>query len=159
MSKENKEKLFNKRFGERVKAERQARGWTQPYMAELLETHGIPMGVTTVTKIEGGSRPVRIVEAVGMADVFGVSVDALMGRGPSDDDLAFALRVLRDNARRSSGQALEDAYDIRGRHVTSSTTSTSTVPRICASSPMRPTDVSTARTRQSGSWSCTPSRC
>ena len=43
------------------------------------------MHATTIAKIEAGSRSVRINEAVGIADLFEVSLDTLLGRksGPS----------------------------------------------------------------------------
>ena len=77
----SKERWLDLRFGERLKAEREARGWSQPHFAELLEAQGVtPMHATTVAKIESGKRSVRVVEALGMAEVFDVSIDSLMGR-------------------------------------------------------------------------------
>ena len=38
---------------------------------------------TVVSKIERGERMVRLAEAVGFADVFGVSLDYLLGRNPA----------------------------------------------------------------------------
>lgn len=106
----SKERWLDSRFGKRLRAEREARGWSQPRFAELLEAQGItPMGATTIAKIEGGNRSVRIYEAVGMAEVFGVSLDSLTGRtsGPADADLMIALRVLRDSARRGGDQFID----------------------------------------------------
>lgn len=116
---------LNKRFGERLKAEREARGWSQPQFAELLLAQGVtPMHATTIAKIEAGKRSVRIVEAVGMADVFEVPLDTLMGRsvGPADAAFQVALRVLRDSAKRSADQSLDIARDIgqQVRHVSTS---------------------------------------
>jgi transcriptional regulator with XRE-family HTH domain len=94
-------------FGQRLKAERERRGWTQPQMADMLSDKGIrPMHPTTVAKIEAGDRSVRINEAVGIADLFQVSVDSLLGRKPwaQRNELAYSLRVLGDTARDSSEQ-------------------------------------------------------
>lgn len=109
------ERWLNMRFGERLKAERDARGWSQPHLVELLEAQGISWHVSTVAKIEGGNRAVRIIEAVAMADVFGVPLDTLMGRtvGPADADLTVALRVLRDTAQHSADQALDVGREIK----------------------------------------------
>ncbi len=40
----------------------------------------VEMHHTTLAKIEKGERPIRAVEAATMADLFGVSLDALLGR-------------------------------------------------------------------------------
>ncbi|MBB5161596.1 helix-turn-helix domain-containing protein [Mycobacterium sp. AZCC_0083] len=116
------QKWSDDRFGERVKQGRTDGGWSQAEMAKLLADNGVqPMHATTIAKIEAGDRSVRINEAVGIADLFGVSLDTLMGRsvGPADADFAFALRVLRDTARRSSDQALDVTREIQqqARHI------------------------------------------
>ena len=61
---------------------------------------------TTVAKIESGERAVRIDEATALADLFEVSLDALVGRkqNSQEDELAYLLRLLRDTARDSSQQ-------------------------------------------------------
>ena len=97
---------MNKRFAQRVKAEREARGWSQPKFVELLEAQGVPMHATTVAKIEAGKRAVRIVEAVGIADVFGLSLDSLMDRTrQSEDDVTHALRILHNSTTMWSREA------------------------------------------------------
>lgn len=61
---------------------------------------------TTIAKIESGERAVRIDEAAALADLFEVSLDALLGRrhNSREDELAYSLRLLRDTARDSSQQ-------------------------------------------------------
>jgi hypothetical protein len=51
-------------------------------MAELLCAKGLTVYPTTVAKMEAGERAARIDEVVAIADVLGVSVDALVGRPP-----------------------------------------------------------------------------
>lgn len=59
-------------FGKRVKAERERRGWSQSQMAKLLSDNKIPMiHASTIAKIELGSRPTSIDEAIGIADQCG----------------------------------------------------------------------------------------
>ena len=86
------------RFGELVKKERDRkdRKWTQRELADKLADKGINMHWTTIAKIEkGGERSVRIDEAAAFADVFGVSVDHLLGRRARPGaDRDFALRQL-----------------------------------------------------------------
>lgn len=101
------QKWTDEHFGKRVKAEREYRGWSQADMAKLLSDKGIhPMHPTTVAKIEAGDRSVRINEAVGIADLFEVSLDSLLGRKPGaqQDELQYVLRLLRGTARQSSQQ-------------------------------------------------------
>lgn len=71
-------------------------------MAKMLSDNGIdPMHSTTIAKIEAGERSVRINEAVGIAELFGVSLDFFMGRrsGPQLNEVTYALRVLRESTR------------------------------------------------------------
>jgi transcriptional regulator with XRE-family HTH domain len=110
------QKWADDRFGKRVKAERETRGWSQAEMAKILSDRGLrPMHPTTVAKIEAGDRSVRINEAVGMADLFEVSMDDLLGRkqGTERNELTYPLRVLRDTARRSSEHVGAMAESIR----------------------------------------------
>jgi transcriptional regulator with XRE-family HTH domain len=70
-------------------------------MAKLLSDNGIPMmHPTTIAKIEAGDRAVRIDEAAGIADLFGVSLDSLLDRraGLEEDEFTYRLRALRDTA-------------------------------------------------------------
>lgn len=109
-------KWVDSRFGERLKAERERRRWTQPQMADLLSDRGIaPMHATTIAKIEAGSRSVRINEAVGIADLFDVSLDSLLGRKPGAQrsELTYRLRVLRDNTEKSAAQVARIEMSIR----------------------------------------------
>ncbi len=89
-------KWVDKRFGQELQRVRGERGWTQPQMADMLSDRGIaPMHATTLAKIEAGTRSVRINEAVAIADLLDVSLDALLGRQRHDDTtLTFALVTL-----------------------------------------------------------------
>jgi transcriptional regulator with XRE-family HTH domain len=94
-------------FSKRLKAEREDRKWTQAELAKLLDDRDVPMHWTTIAKIEKGERSVRIDEAAAIAEVFGVSVDALLGRTVGvESDLAYMLRALLDTARQSSAQLM-----------------------------------------------------
>jgi transcriptional regulator with XRE-family HTH domain len=88
-------------FGKRVKDEREHREWSQSHMAKLLSANHIPMiHASTIAKIELGSRPTRIDEAIGIADLFGISLDALLGREGMEDESSHAMTVLADEAGR-----------------------------------------------------------
>jgi transcriptional regulator with XRE-family HTH domain len=103
-------KWTDKRFGQRLRTEREGRGWSQAYLAKALSTVGVhTMHPTTIAKIEAGERSLRINEAMGIADLLEVSLDFLVGRHEVDDTTsAFLLRVLTSyagNAKRQIGQA------------------------------------------------------
>ncbi|MGO9154344.1 helix-turn-helix transcriptional regulator [Mycobacterium sp.] len=110
-----------------MKRERDRNDWSQADLSKLLQRRGLEhIYPTTVAKIESGERAVRIDEAAALADLFGVSVDALLGRGIRHD-LAYILRAVLDTARRSAEQAAAiddalsaslvdlDALDFKGR--------------------------------------------
>jgi transcriptional regulator with XRE-family HTH domain len=111
------QKWSDDQFGSRVKRGREERRWSQAEMAKMLCDRGVePMHATTIAKIEGGTRSVRINEALGIADLFGISLDTLMGRANEPDDavqLAFALRLLRDTARTASDRTLDEVREIQ----------------------------------------------
>jgi transcriptional regulator with XRE-family HTH domain len=100
-----KQKWTDDHFSKQLKAERERRGWTQAEVAKMLSDKDISMHWTTIAKIEKGDRSVRIDEAAGIADLFEVSVDSLLGRRVrQESDLAYTLRGLSDMARQSSQQ-------------------------------------------------------
>lgn len=66
--------------GDRVRALRKARGWTQ---IELAVHAGI--GQSAVSKIERGSKDVWVQTVVAIARVFGVSTDYLLGLSDNPD--------------------------------------------------------------------------
>ncbi len=94
-------------FGKRVRRERERQGWNQEELAERMTAKGVPTYASTIAKLESSRKPraVRLAEAAVLADLFEVSLDALLGRqAVPGDDLAFALRALRDIAFSSMWQ-------------------------------------------------------
>jgi len=111
-----REAAVEARFRERIKQEREQRGWSQAALAEKLKRNGLKgFYATTVAKVESGERAVRIDEAAALADLFDVSVDALMGRKPGGQtsELSFQLRTMRDTARQSCQAAFSGSEVIR----------------------------------------------
>ena len=83
------------RFGERLRDLRDRRGWSQTELAKLLTANGFRAYGTTVAKIEANERDLRVEEAAVFADVFGCSIDQLLGRRARPTaDRDFALRRL-----------------------------------------------------------------
>ncbi len=110
-------KWVDSQFGKRVKAERERHSWTQEELAKMLSDKGIrPMHAVTIAKIESGYRSVRINEALGLADLFGASLDALLGHTTDPrDDQAYALLGLADTAKRSARQVADIAAAVAER--------------------------------------------
>ncbi|MEB4210990.1 helix-turn-helix transcriptional regulator [Mycobacterium sp. 94-17] len=117
-------------FGDRLKRYRERNGWTQVQLAEQLSANGLKgMTGAQVYRIEKGERSVRAVEAGVLADLYGVSVDALLGKRarPKADLLdavmglaetveytGISLRSL-ERALREAAETLADA-DTEGRY-------------------------------------------
>lgn len=68
-------------FGARVRYLRQCRTWTQEDLAVALGAAGHPMHHSTVAKLEVGTRPTTIDEAVAIARILGVEVRELLAVG------------------------------------------------------------------------------
>lgn len=106
------------RFSKRVKQERERRKWSQADLATRLKFKGLK-GIypTTIAKIESGERAVRVDEAAALADLFEVSLDALLGlkHNSHEDELGYLLRVLRDTARLATQQVGATIESIRAQ--------------------------------------------
>lgn len=109
---------FAKRFRERLRSEREARKWSQADVARMLADRNVSTYATTVAKIEAGDRAVRLDEAVAIADIFGMSMDAFLGRGHSPEArLTDVLRTLQSTARQATEFATAGAAALRDRSV------------------------------------------
>ena len=96
--------------GETVAELRKARGWSQSELAQHLEPFGFDMHQTTIAKLEGGGRPIRINEAAAIAEVFGVRFMDLLPV-PIEDDIVAAghHRVLRAEQAAEAAKRRADA--------------------------------------------------
>lgn len=65
-------------FGQAVRAHRAQKGWSQRQLAELLEPVGIDVDASAVSRIEKGTRAVRLSEAVILAQVLDVPLETLL---------------------------------------------------------------------------------
>jgi transcriptional regulator with XRE-family HTH domain len=88
--------------------ERKRRDWSQSQLEKMLAEKGIHLHWTTIAKIEKGERSVRIDEAAAIADLFDMSVDALLGRQlPDDTTLTFAMTTLLDYVRDADNKLVQ----------------------------------------------------
>jgi transcriptional regulator with XRE-family HTH domain len=96
-------------FGQRVREERDRRGWSQEELAKRMTDRGIPAYASTIAKIESGRkpRPARLGEAIVIADLFEVPVSALLGRQPDDTTLTFAMVTLMGYVREAEQRILQ----------------------------------------------------
>ena len=103
-------------FSKALKDQRDGRNLSQDQLAKLLAEKDIHMHWTTIAKIEKGERSVRIDEAAAIADIFDMSVDALLGRKPSAQrDLDDALSALVDAVFTSRNEVRRVSKTIQGR--------------------------------------------
>ena len=106
---ERTDEFFRKRFT----AERKRREWSQADVEAQFKARGVHVPATAVSKLESGARSVRLDEAVAIADMFEMSVDTLLGRGAGlEDDLAYALRAVKESARRIAAQLAPLMHEI-----------------------------------------------
>lgn len=109
-----KQSSVETRFRERVKRERERRGWSQSDLAKRLSVKGIhSIYATTVAKIESGDRAVRIDEAAALADLFDVSTDALMGRAAmAERDRLYAVKDAAQQAAYTVGGVVNTLINV-----------------------------------------------
>ncbi|MBU3064093.1 helix-turn-helix domain-containing protein [Nocardia sp. NEAU-G5] len=104
---------YERAFGDRTRQWRKARNWSQEDLANRLTDHGFEMHQTTVAKIERGTRPLRVAEAVAIAQIFGVPpLTVFYGAGPEDEPMsASSMRELMESYEESITRAEEQLED------------------------------------------------
>ncbi|MFF4650915.1 helix-turn-helix transcriptional regulator [Streptomyces sp. NPDC001380] len=94
-------------LAERVRLEREARGWSTGALADRLTQAGYPMNQSAVWRIESGTprRRINLEEAIGFSEVFGLSLEDLL----SPPRLAMHARVreLIEDVRRRQREYLQ----------------------------------------------------
>jgi len=78
----------------RVRQLRQERDWSQEDLARYMSRAGFSWRQTTVAKTEAASRPLRVDELSGLADVFEVAVGQLLVSEVSDAEKAARNELL-----------------------------------------------------------------
>ena len=63
----------------RIKLERETRGWSTNAVSDRLNAAGYDMNPSAVWRIENGKRRVNLDEAIGFAEIFGLSLGSLAG--------------------------------------------------------------------------------
>jgi transcriptional regulator with XRE-family HTH domain len=85
-------------FRHRITRERKKRGWSQAEVARKLKAKDIDnVHISTVSKIEAGDREIKLDEALAIAEIYGLSLDVLLGRKPQGQrNLRYLLDALTD---------------------------------------------------------------
>jgi transcriptional regulator with XRE-family HTH domain len=104
-------------FRKQVADLRNERNWSQAEVAKRLTAMGIDsMRNTTIAKIEGGDREIKLDEAAALAELFGRSVDSLLGRRQgARQDLRYALGAMEDAAYTSRDELDRVSKSLRDR--------------------------------------------
>ena len=121
--------FYSNQFRERLIAERTRRGWTQSELSVMMRKRGCPCYISTIGKLEAGVRGVRADELAVLADIFGTSVDALIGRKSSGGDLMWAVSKLTSAAQKS----LSEVNDLASRLASAATRPAATAARSTVS--------------------------
>lgn len=80
-------------FATQVRRLREERGWKQEQLVEAMRDAGIGyMNKTAVSRIENATRPVRMIEAVALARLFGKSIREMTNPDGREAVLSFASR-------------------------------------------------------------------
>src|SRR6516164_6885913 len=111
------DEMAAKLFGDRIRDERNRHKWSQAELAERLSKRVKGIYPTTIHKIESGDRAIRFDELAAVADVFGVSVDALLGRRArtASNDRSFAANALFRSALQAASAAFVAAENLQDR--------------------------------------------
>lgn len=84
------------RFAEWLKTARTEAGMSQQKLADALRSQGFSVfRQSAVAKVEGGSRPVLLTEAVAMAELFGTTLDVALGLKPGTPQSLEARALAR----------------------------------------------------------------
>lgn len=85
---------LDRAFGARVRAVRERKGLSQNAMSLHMQVvHGFPWHQTTVAKTEAGERPIKLAEAVALADALDVRLFALLHDDLDDQERRAAERT------------------------------------------------------------------
>jgi transcriptional regulator with XRE-family HTH domain len=85
---------FSQAFGQNMRSARSQKGWSQRELAEALDTRGVRLDPSAVTRIERGAREVKLREAVEIADCLSIDLQQLL-RPAGPDPLSMVLELRR----------------------------------------------------------------
>jgi transcriptional regulator with XRE-family HTH domain len=109
--------VLNKRFGDLVREKREEKEWSQRRLAELLEEAGVRLDPSAITRIERGTRDVKLREADAIASVLGFDLGRSLRQIALSTDQQFrmgvaALELSANRARKRLVEVLDQVDQI-----------------------------------------------
>lgn len=98
-------------YGKNLRIAREARGMSQADLVEELSRHGINLHRQTIHKIEHADRPLKLDEAVAIANAMNSDMDWML-HSPSDFRV-FELVTAIDEKRHEALRAVADMYELQ----------------------------------------------
>jgi transcriptional regulator with XRE-family HTH domain len=111
------QRVSDEQIGARIVRLREERGWNQGQLAAALRGSGLNWSQGTLSKVETGSRPVRLAEVPALADVLQIELDDLVDLDRNPDLLSETTRsALQDRlvdlkGARTNAQAIGHLAD------------------------------------------------
>lgn len=101
-------------FVAQMQARREANGWSQTEFAKRLSAQGLRFHQPTVQRIERGERPLKLTEAITIAEVLGTRLEVMLRAASVPmvyDELAEFLRPSAFDIEIRDAEMLEDRID------------------------------------------------
>ncbi|WP_326688936.1 helix-turn-helix domain-containing protein [Streptomyces sp. NBC_01795] len=102
----------------RLRIEREARGWSTNILSDRMNEAGFDMNPSAVWRIENGKRRINLDEAIGFAEVFGISLlnfagpPRLAARSRALELIDDVVRAFRETQRANAAfTRARDAFD------------------------------------------------
>jgi transcriptional regulator with XRE-family HTH domain len=103
---------FDERAGRLIQEIRQSEGLTQADVAQAMAERGFPMHQQTILKIEKGLRPLRLAEALALAEVLKMDL-GLFSEEPLDETLSRWANDIQEAELRAIGALEEWVREVR----------------------------------------------
>lgn len=112
---DQREQTPEETFARRMRQLRDTEGIAQTVLAERLEHRGIKLDGTAITRMERGTRTIRLNEAVAVAAALDVSVDEMLHPAPSPDEQLEQARQHAEHAEWAAMLAVAEYDAARAR--------------------------------------------
>lgn len=90
-------KSLEKDLGNRIQDLRTERGWSQKDLADRLAKEGFHLHQVGISKMERGTRPVRVAELAALATVLRVTIPELLTMSDAPERVVVARKALEES--------------------------------------------------------------